>query len=399
MLDGVRVLDLAVAASADPLAGAAGAHGARILADLGADVIKVEPPEGDVGRGQPPFLGGIAGPDRSLFWIALNANKRSVVLDPSPAGERRLRALVERADVVVQSEARLGHDLVAAWNDQCVLVTCTPYGADGPLAAVAASDLEVTAASGSLALAGEPGRPPVRSTLPQAPFWTGMYAAMGALTALLARPALGRGQHIDVSGQASLVTVHPPAPIFWDVLRQEHRRLGPRLLGRSIVGTSFLNIWPCRDGHVSFALQGGPTGRHTGRMLAAWMRERGFAAKRIAAIDWDAWDNRTLTQDEVDELEAEVGAFFGGITKREFFTEVVARDMLGYPASDAADVYANEQLRARSFWQDVAVADGRTLPFPGGFALFDGTRPSIRRPAPRVGEHDDEVFAGTGAAR
>ncbi len=395
MLEGVRVLDLAVAASADPLAGAAGAHCARILADLGADVIKVEPPEGDVGRRQPPFLGEVRGPDRSLFWIALNANKRSLAIDlGSDAGRRRFGALVERADVVVQSELRFTYEAIVAWNGQGVLVTCTPYGADGPLASVPGSDLEVTAASGSLALAGEPGRPPVRTTLPQSPFWTGMYAAMGALAALLARPALGRGQHVDVSAQASMVTVHPPAPIFWDVLREEHGRLGPHLLGRSLVGACFRNIWPCRDGHVSFALQGGAVGQQTGRMLAAWMRERGFASAHLAAIDWDTWDNRTLTQEQVDDLEAEVGAFFRGVTKREFFGEVIARDMLGYPSSDAADIYASEQLRARAFWQDLAV-DGRTLPFPGGFAIFDGARPAIRRRAPRVGEHTNEVLAET----
>src|SRR3989442_9913259 len=151
---------------------AASAHCARILADLGADVVKAEPPEGDPLRATPPFADGVPGPDRSLPWIALNANKRGIVLDRRTAeGARLFRALIERVDVVVTADRALDRAALAAWNDQLVLATVTPYGATGPLAGAPASDLEVTAASGSLWLAGEPGRPPVRTTLPQSAFW------------------------------------------------------------------------------------------------------------------------------------------------------------------------------------------------------------------------------------
>jgi benzylsuccinate CoA-transferase BbsE subunit len=257
---------------------------------------------------------------------------------------------------------------------------------------VPASDLEVTASSGALALAGEPDRAPVRTTLAQSPFWSGMYAAMGGLFALAARAATRRGQQVDVSGQASMVTVHPPACVHWDVAKEEHTRLGPFLIGRSTVGARFRNIWECADGHVSFAIQGGPIGRHTGRMLASWMAERGFAAPHFSAVDWDTFDNRTLTQDQVDALEGEVAAFLRTVTKREFFAGVIERNMLGYPVADASDVYADEQLRAREFWQDTKI-DGTMLTFPGGFALFDGERPHVRRGPPRLGEHDLEILA------
>jgi crotonobetainyl-CoA:carnitine CoA-transferase CaiB-like acyl-CoA transferase len=120
------------------------------------------------------------------------------------------------------------------------------------------------------------------------------------------------------------------------------------------------------------------------------MAERSFDAPRFRAIDWETFDNRTLSQADVDALEAEAGAFFSTLNKREFFESVIARNMLGYPVADAADIYADEQLRARAFWQDVAI-DGTTLTFPGGFALFDGERPGIRRPAPRLGQHQQEV--------
>ncbi|MGH2499225.1 MAG: CaiB/BaiF CoA transferase family protein, partial [Candidatus Limnocylindria bacterium] len=357
---------------------------------------------GDPARAVPPFAGDEPGPERGLWWIALNANKRGVTLDlDRPEALAPLRALVERADVVVDSfppgwarERGLGEDGFLAWNDQVVHTTITPYGLDGPLADAPASDLEVTAASGALWLAGEPGKPPVRTSLPQSPFWAGMYGAMGTLMAFLARPLVGRGQRVDTSAQASMATVHPPASVFWDVRREEHRRLGPFLLGRSIVGARFRNVWECADGYVSFAIQGGAIGRHTGRMLVAWMEERGGAPELLRAIDWDRFDNTTLRQDEVERLEEAIAPFLRGLTKREFFEGVLARNMLGYPVATAAEVYADAQLASREFWQPLAIPGAGEVRFPGGFALFDGERPRIRRSAPALGEHNDEVWAG-----
>lgn len=384
ILDGLRVVELV---GRDVWGAAAVAHCGRVLADLGADVVKAEPPAGDPVRHVPPYIGERADPDRGLLWIALNVNKRSVTLAPDD-GERRA-VLLRDADVVLQPSLIVDP---ARADARLVVVTITPYGASGPLSTTPASDIEITASSGSLWLAGEPGGAPVRTTLPQSPFWAGMYAAAGALLAVIARRTTGRGQHVDVSGQQSMVTVHPPAAVFADVAHEEHMRLGPNLLGRSIVGARFRNIWPCADGHVSFAIQGGPIGRHTGRQLAAWMAERGSPAPRFRAIDWDTFDNRTLSQADVDALEAEVGAFLRTLTKREFFAGVIARNMLGYPVADAADIYADEQLAARAFWQDVSI-DGTTLAFPGGFALFDGERPGIKRPPPRLGQHQNDVLS------
>ena len=388
MLGGLKVVELA---GRDVWGAAAVAHCGRILADLGADVIKAEPPDGDPVRRVPPFLGERADPDRGLLWIALNANKRGVVLDANDAARRG--ALLRDVDVVLQPSLIVDPKR----HERLVVVTITPYGASGPLAETPASDLEVTASSGSLWLAGEPGGAPVRTTLPQSPFWTGMYAATGALLAVFQRRTTGRGQHVDVSGQQSMVTVHPPAAVFADVAHEEHMRLGPNLLGRSIVGARFRNIWPCADGHVSFAIQGGPIGRHTGRMLVEWMAERGPVPRALAAIDWDRFDNSRLTQAQVDELEAEIAPFLRSLAKAEFFSGVVQRKMLGYPVGDASDPLADPQLQARGFWRSVSPIDGvPALPFPGGFALFDGERPALRRPAPRVGEHNAEVYAAIG---
>jgi benzylsuccinate CoA-transferase BbsE subunit len=391
-LEGTRVIDL----TREP-----GFFAGKLLGDLGADVVKVEPPDGDTARTRPPFIADRPGADRGLWWIALNANKRGVTLDLAhPASQRVLRRLVERADILLESYEPgtleghgLGADVLASWNERLIHTSITPYGSDGPLARAPASDLEVTAASGALALAGEPGRRPLRSTLPQAPFWAGMYGAMGTLFAYVARGASGRGQRVDTSAQAAMVTVTPPATVHWEVGREEHTRLGPFLLGRSIVGARFRNIWRCRDGYVSFAIQGGAIGRHTGKMLMEWMRTRGEVPAVLRAIERGDFDNTTLRQDDVERLEAAIAPFFESLTKREFFDGVVARNMLGYPVSTVADVEADPQLEARGFWQELDMpAAGRSIGFPGGFALFDGERPRIRRPAPRLGEHNDEVY-------
>ena len=385
-----RVLDLA---------DLSGAVSGRILADLGADVVKVEPPGGEPDRAQPPFVGDVENSSRSIPWLAANVNKRGVTCDLTSAAGRALFArLAASARIVIESfppgrRAELGLDEILR---DTIVVSITPYGQDGPLAGVPGSDLEVTAMSGSLWLAGEAGRPPVRTAQPQSPYWSGMYGALGALVALQSPVA----QLVDVSAQAAMTTVHPPAPVWWDIAREEHGRTGPFLLGRSNVGSRFRNLWACADGFVSFAIQGGPIGRHTGRMLAEWMAENGNVPAVVAAIDWDRFDNSTLSQAQVDALETAIAPFLRSLTKAEFFESVVKRKMLGYPVGDASDSLADPQLAARDFWRTLSPAEGvPPLPFPGGFALFDGERPAVRRPAPGVGEHNAEIYgeAGVGA--
>jgi len=361
--------------------------------------VKVEPPGGEADRLRPPFIGDIENSERSIPWLAANVNKRGVTCDlASSAGRALFERLARGARIVVESSPpgrlrQLGLDAALA---DAIVVSITPYGQDGPLAGVPGSDLEVTAASGSLWLAGEEGRAPVRTAQPQSPYWSGMYGALGALVALRAPAA----QRVDVSAQAAMTTVHPPAPVWWDIAHEEHGRTGPFLLGRSNVGSRFRNLWECADGFVSFAIQGGPIGRHTGRMLVEWMAERVTASPALAAIDWDRFDNSRLTQAQVDELEAEIAPFLRSLTKTEFFSGVVKRKMLGYPVGDASDSLADPQLRARDFWQSLPPSDGLpplpSLLMPGGFALFDGERPALRRRAPRVGEHNVVIYSELG---
>jgi len=366
-------------------------------------VIKVEPPEGDPGRRLPPFAGDELGVDRSLTWLAGNVNKRGITCNlEMESGRELFRRLVAGADAAIESFTPgeldglgLGYEALAAINPRLILTSITPFGSAGPHAAAPASDLEISASSGGLWLAGDPDGPPVRTTLPQSPSWAGMCAAMGTLMAVVARDATGRGQHVDVSAQASMITAISHAPVFWDLLREEQVRSGPYLTGRSVTGANYRMIWPCRDGYVAFALYGGPAGRHTSKQLVAWMEELGADPGAMKTVDWDSFEVTTATPELVHQLEEAIGPFLLKLTRQEFFKGVVARNMLGYPVATVEDIWQDEQLVARGFHQEVAAPwGGDMLPFPGSFALFDGCRPVLRRTAPRPGEHNAEIYCG-----
>lgn len=391
LLSPYRVLDLT-----GPLGFLAG----RILADLGADVIKIEPPGGDPSRAWAPFLEH-HGVRRSLSWLASNANKRGVTLDiEAPSGQFVLRELSRSSDLLIESFAPshlarhgLGYEDLRRENPRLIVVSITPYGKDAPGLDRPASDIEIMAASGAMSLAGEPGGEPMRVTEPQAAMWAGVEAAMGALTALVYRTKTGVGQRVDVSAQSAVVAALAHAPVFWDLTGVNPERAGIYITGRSVSGARMRAFWPCRDGWINFIIYGGAAGRHTNRQLVAWMDERGMASDALKQIDWSTFSVPTLTQREVDALEGPVARFLATLTKREFLEGAVARQMLGYPVSTAQDIYNDPQLAARNFWQEVVgERSGGAIRFPGGFAVVDGERLPIRRPPPEIGEHNEEIY-------
>ncbi len=392
LLQPYRVLDLT-----GPLGFVCG----KILADLGADVIKIEPPEGDPARRSPPLLQMPGGEGQSLAWLAFNVNKRGITLDlQSSAGEALLLRLLASADFLVESfppgvldNFGLGYEVLRKQNPRLILVSITPFGQAGPYCDFRASDLEIMALSGAMSLAGEQDGEPMRVTIPQAPMWVGAEAAMGALTALLYRNATSRGQHVDVSAQVAVMAALAHAPTFWDLLAVTPQRAGIYMTGRSVTGARMRVFWPCRDGWINFILYGGAAGRHANQQLVAWMAERGAAPDFLQRIDWTTFDVTKITQAEVDALEAPIGRFFAGLTKHEFYEGAVQREILGYPVFTSEDNYQDPQLQARGFWQKITdPVSGVTLPYPGVFAVINGERPGIRRPAPEVGQHNHEIF-------
>jgi len=375
----------------------------RIFGDLGADVIKIEPPGGDPSRRQPPFLNNGNDSRQSLYWLAHNANKRGITLDLDQVKGRELFCcLARRADFVIESfgpgvlrKLRLGYDILREENSRLILVSISPFGQEGPYKDLQGSDLEIMALSGAMSLAGERDGEPMRVSVPQAPMWVGAEAAMGALTALAYRTITGRGQHVDVSAQVAVMSALAHAPAFWDLNRENPERAGVFVTGRSVSGAKMRVMWRCKDGWINFIIYGGAAGRHTNQQLVAWMDGKGLAPEWLKQVDWNVFAVTHIEQSEVDRLEAPIVDFFAAVTKNEFLEGAIKRQMLGYPVATVADISHNAQLEARNFWEDVADPEsGKTLKYPGGFAVINGKRLSIARGAPKVGEHNAEVYAG-----
>jgi crotonobetainyl-CoA:carnitine CoA-transferase CaiB-like acyl-CoA transferase len=287
----------------------------------------------------------------------------------------------------------LGYAQLSEQNPGVILVSITPFGQAGPYKEFRASDLEIMALSGAMSLAGEKDGEPMRITAPQAAMWAGAEAAMGGLTALAYRSISRKGQHVDVSAQVAVMAALAHAPAFWDLNGVNPERAGIYITGRSLTGAKMRVFWPCKDGWINFILYGGAAGRHANKQLSAWMGEKGLAPEWFGEIDWSKFDVTNITQEEVDALESPIARFFSTLSKREFLEGAVQREILGYPVFTVKDIYADRQLSARNFWQDVNDPKlGSTLKYPGGFALFNGQRPAIIRPAPYLGEHNRAVF-------
>lgn len=392
LLDGFRILDLS---------DERGLLCGRMLADLGADVIQVEPPGGSAVRRTGAFLGDRPDPERSITWLAYGAGKRGITLDVTrPRGREILDRLCERADALVESfdaadlaAARLDYPTLAARHPRLVVCSISPFGRSGPRAGWRGSDLTATATGGNMALTGDPDRAPLRCSMPSSYFHGGAEAATGLLVALHARAATGRGQHVDVSLQAAMVTTIMTGASQWALHRQDRTRSGALY----VVGSTLQReVWPCRDGFVSYALRGGPARIPGLAATARWIAEEGIEAPAWER-DWKAYNHNNLSQDEVDALVGPLQEFFLRKSMRELFEGSIERGIMLAPVNDSREIASSEQLAARRFFADVD-DPGRGLRYrlPARFAEVTGAEVDVRGPAPRIGEHNREVYGAIG---
>ncbi len=371
-LDCYKVLDLS---------GRLGWLAGRILADLGAEVIKVEAPGFD--RDDPD-------------WRANNINKKILELDiREDAGRRVIETLIPKVDVLIHSDP-FGHSSgswlepgrVSEFYPDVIHVIISPFGVRGPHAHWKGTDIEIMAASGAMSLMGERGGTPLRISVPQSHSWAGAQAAIGALVALSHRTSGGGGQVVDVSAQASTVTALAHAPTFVDLLGALPTRAGSFITGRSNHGAVFKAFWKCRDGYINFVLYGGLAGRRTNKELVSWMRETETELGVLADVDWDVFDPTSLTQKEIERYEAPISAFFDNLTKEAFLEGAFQRSMLGYPVSTVADISKDPQLEARGYWQDLTLEDGATERHCGTFYIADHQRPPLNGAATKIKGRD-----------
>ena len=393
LIDQYRVLDLTDAKA--QLAG-------KVLADMGADVIKIEPPAGDPARNIPPFYQDDPHPEKSLYWWAYNTSKRGVTLDLATADGRDLfLRLVASADLVLESFTpgylaglRLGYDDLRAAKDDIVLVSLTPFGQTGPYSAYKATDFINVAMSGNMYLTGDADRPPVACQMPTTHFHACAETANAALMALWYRELHGEGQHVDVSIHEAMQFVAFSSPSMYAISGTRGSRSGARYTVQTPHGMTLQReIWPCKDGFVSFGLRGGPARIPGFRRLVQWMNEEGMGDDYLNGIDWDTYNNNLLPQQEIDAIVDPIQRFFMTKNAMELYDAALERVLMIAPVYNPRQQLADKHLQDRGFFVPVEHPElDASVTYPGFFAKADAAFIGIRRRAPLLGEHNAEIL-------
>lgn len=391
LLDGVSVLDL----TDDK-----GLLCGRMLADLGADVIKIEKPGGDDARNIGPFYHDIPDSEKSLFWFAYNLNKRGITLNiESPDGQAILKKLVQEADIVIESfpvgymgELGLGYSTLSKINTGLIMVSITPFGQNGPFNSYQASDIVGMAMGGYLYLSGEPDCPPNRISVPQAYLHAASEAAVAIMIALYYRETSGKGQYLDVSMQQSVVMTTVQAVPFWLLSNIVLERSGAFRTGLTS-GAPQQQTWVCKDGFVNFVIYGGKHGEERNTRLVKWMAEEGMATDHLINMKWAEWDVSNMTKEDWDKIEGPIRKFLLNHTKEELLAGSLKRGCPICPVSSPSEVVNSAQLDARQFWMEVEHPElNTTIKYPGFCLRFSETPCQLWRRAPLIGEHNLEIY-------
>jgi formyl-CoA transferase/CoA:oxalate CoA-transferase len=367
LLDGVRVVDLSRVL--------AGPFAAQILAEMGADVIKVEPPEGDSARGIGPFIDG-----RSLYFSSLNTNKRGVALDlKNEAGRRSLDALLDTADIVVENyrpaaatKLAVTPDLLLKRHPQLVVVTISSFGRGTDRESEASYDLVAQAESGIMSVTGEPGGAPVRAGVAISDLAAGLWGALGAVAGYTRCLRDGHGSHVEVpllDAALSLLTY-----VATDAMATGR--------GPDPVGSGHQNIVPYRafattDGWVVIAA----LGDKFWPMLCDALNLDEMAARE----DLRTNDQRTTSRAVVD---AAVEEAIGRMSTDEALQRLTDGGIPNAPINSMIDALSTPYVKDRGLVTEVASPEGPYHVVQG--PLHDGRRP---RPAPELGEHTAEIMS------
>lgn len=379
ILSEVNVLELAHAPS--------GAFCAKLLADQGADTIKVETPgQGDQARHEPPFIGGEPHPERSTAFLALNTNKRGITLDVGQAAGRDLfLKLASAADVVIESfqpghlgSLGLSYETLKASNPKLILLSISYFGQHGPYAHYKGDDLIAQATGGYLyAVTGAANRPPMGTALQQMEQTAGRNGVIAIMAALLRRDQTGEGCHIDVSVmEAAIATpsglLHP-----YSFTGRNPRR-----------GSGDTNVMdgmhlPTRDGEVTLTTAG--TG---GRPMEVWSEFIG----EPRLLD-PKFATRLSRQEHWEELRDLVGPKLAQWNNLDLMRETMARGLVIGLVQSPQQVLDSPHLAERGFFVELEHAQAGALKYPGPGFFFDSVNPmqSIRA-APRLGEHNVQIY-------
>jgi benzylsuccinate CoA-transferase BbsE subunit len=370
------------------------AYASRLLGDLGADVIRIEPPGGSRTRSMEPLLDGDDGRSFSAFDAFVNAGKRSITLDlTSERGRALFRRLVVEADVVIETfpettAVELGVDnaTLAALNPRLVHVSVTPFGRDRTSANVDDDDLTIMAAGGLLHFGGYADSEPVVAYGGQARNAASLFAAVATLTALLEREASGKGRWVDVSAQECVAQALEDSVPTYQMTGRIRRRLGPD------AAEAGSGVYPCADGFVSM-IAGRVGTAKAWRSLVEWLIESEVPG--AVALREDRWSTIAYRQTPaaIEEFSRVFATFTASRGRLELYREAQRRGIALSPVNDMSQLLEDPQLAARGFWVRVLEPElGREVTFPGPPYRLSRT-PALRaRPAPRLGA-DNGILA------
>ncbi|MFT7601455.1 MAG: crotonobetainyl-CoA:carnitine CoA-transferase CaiB-like acyl-CoA transferase [Acidimicrobiales bacterium] len=378
MLDGLRVLDFT---------DHRGDLGPWLLGRLGADVIRIEPPAGSSTRSAPPLHNGV-----SLHFASHNDNKRSVALDPmNPTDCDVLKRLLATVEIVFESGVEgsldgygIDRDALLAANPSVIRVLVTAFGSDGPRAGDPATELTIAALGGPVRIQGDPGRAPVKHSLPQVWRHAGAEAALASLVAKARRDTTGQPQFVDVSAQSVMTWTMLNAMEAAQIQGFDFDRVGASLNLSMKVPLRH----PALDGFVVFVPQGA-----TITPLLPLMIEDGVVDETWLEEDWGDFDRKIIEGEATvvgyDAAIDAVDRFCERRTKQELLDLGMELGITIAPVNDVADLCAFEQLETRSFWRDHPQLG---VPGPGPFVTINGERPEYERHVADIGEHNAQVL-------
>jgi crotonobetainyl-CoA:carnitine CoA-transferase CaiB-like acyl-CoA transferase len=361
----------------------------RVLADLGMEVIKIEPPGGDPVRNLPPFIQSANGKQLSTTFAHLNAGKASKVLDFGKESDRALfRGLVANADVLLESfqpgelEAKgLGYKHLAAINPGIVMASISGFGQTGPKKNLACNDLVALAQSGFLYISGDPSLPPVRPPETQAYYFASIFAAAGVLAALYRRERTGQGDHVDASMQETLATQEHIIRLYANE-NQVSKRAGSQ---HGSVAPA--KIFACRDGYVYLYV----TRQHWKIFLGVW-------TDHAPVFDSPEWLNNVYRRAHADKLNWAVEAFLSQFTMAEITGLLQAKGIPCVPVNTPLGFANDEHVQGRGFMASVEHADFGITKQPAMPFVIDGARIPVGSVpvldswrSPRTGERKEDV--------
>ena len=374
----------------------------KLMADLGADVIKIEPPGGQETRNIGPFLDDEAHPERSLYFWHYNTSKRGITLDiAKPEGQEVFRKLAATAGLVLESfppghmkELGLDYETLSADNSGLIMCSVTPFGQDGPWRDYQTSDLVHLAAGGQMASSGYdeedvPGAPPIAPGGGNAWHIASHYSYMAIMAALYHLDLTGEGQYIDVSvHEACCLTTEGAIAIYLSTGEVVRRHTGRHASPDQSPGIQFATQ---DGGWLNTTRSGTNLTPARLRILAEWMDSHGLAEDLLD----EKYQDPALLEQSGQHFSEVFQNFFSNMPLIEAYEGGQERDFPWGAIRTMDEIVGNPHLEDRNFFTPVEHPElEREFTYPGPAAIFNGSPWRIYRRAPLIGEHNEEVLAG-----